>query len=398
MLGGLVLAFVLIWLALPAGIGLGDAWQIAGATGKTQAVDWGFPVGADGKRHFDWNDRYNVWSGVLGATFLFLSYFGTDQSQVGRYLSGKSLQESRFGLLFNGFVKIPMQFLVLSVGVMVFVFYQFNRPPLHFNEANRARVAGTEHEAAFLRLEGRDDSLFQVKQDVLARLGAALRGGDEAGEGAARAELRGLEQGRQELRRQAADVVRQAAPEAEANDKDFVFIHFILRQIPVGLVGLMLAMIFCASWSTTASELSALSATTVSDIYRRSLAPGRDDTHYFRASRVATVLWGAFIVVFASYADLFDNLIQAVNMVGSIFYGTILGIFFTAFFLPGVQGRAVFWAAVAAQSIIAYLFFFVDKNPYLWYNPLGCGLVMGLSWVLQKVLPNPKNQPPNGKT
>lgn len=383
MMGGLILAFILIVHQLPGGIGLSEAWQVAGITGKTQAVDWGFVPAEGGGTRFDWNDRYNFWSGVLGATFLFLSYFGTDQSQVGRYLSGKSLRESRFGLLFNGFIKIPMQFLVLSVGVMVFVFYQFNRSPLYYNESNREKVAGTPLETPFRQLEARNDSLFEVKQGVLQQFLSARTAGDAAAEQQARTAFQALEKERAQLRTQASELVKSAAPGADANDKDYIFIHFILRQIPVGLIGLMLAMIFCASWSTTASELSALSATTVSDIYRRSLAPGRDDTHYFRASRVATMLWGAFIVVFATYADLFENLIQAVNMVGSIFYGTILGIFFTAFFLKRVGGRAVFFAAVITQAIIIYLFFFVDKNPYLWYNPLACGLVMGLSLLLQ---------------
>jgi Na+/proline symporter len=373
MLSGLVLAFVLVLLRLPEGVGLGEAWQIAGATGKTQVLDWSF----------DWNDRYNVWSGVLGATFLFLSYFGTDQSQVGRYLSGKSLQESRFGLLFNGFVKIPMQFLVLSVGVMVFVFFQFQKPPLHFSAANRAKLSGTPQEAAFLGLESQADSLFVQKQAVLRQFTDALQRDDDAAQAASGSALQNLENERTALRKQAETLIQAAAPGTDPKDKDYVFIHYILHHIPIGLVGLMLAMIFCASWSTTASELSALSATAVSDIYRRSLVPGRNDTHYLQASKIATVLWGAFITVFATYADLFDNLIQAVNMVGSIFYGTILGIFFTAFFLKKVGARAVFWAAVLGQAIVAYLFFCVDKNPYLWYNPLGCGLVMGLGLLLE---------------
>jgi len=376
MLGGLVLAFVLVLNQLPEGVGLTDAWQIAGATGKTRVLDWSFDV----------HDRYNVWSGILGATFLFLSYFGTDQSQVGRYLSGKSLRESRFGLLFNGFIKIPMQFLVLSVGVMVYVFYQFNATPLHFNQVNRAKVARTEHEAAFRQLEARNDSLFLLKKNLLDELAAAKRSG--AGDLTAENEtqLQTWENERKTLRAEAEVLVKKANPKGDAKDKDFVFINFILQHIPVGLVGLMLAMIFCASWSTTASELSALTATSLSDIYRRSIVKDRDDTHYFRMSRWFTVGWGVFIVIFATYADLFDNLIQAVNMVGSVFYGTILGIFFTAFFLKSVQGRAVFWAAVVTQAIIFYLFFFVDKDAYLWYNPLGCGLVMGLGWVLQRVL------------
>lgn len=376
MLGGLVLAFVLVLHKLPEGVGLAEAWQIAGVTGKTQVLDWSF----------HWNDRYNVWSGVLGATFLFLSYFGTDQSQVGRYLSGKSLNESRFGLLFNGFIKIPMQFLVLSVGVMVFVFYQFNKSPLHFNQANREKVKGSSREAAFEQLEARADTLFLQKQAALSDLTTGLKSGDEALSGRAGKMLQDLDRQQNNLRAQASAMVREAAPDAEPNDKDYIFINFVLSRIPTGLVGLMLAMIFCAAWSTTASEISALTATSVSDIYRRSFVPDRDDNHYFRVSKIATVVWGAIITVFAIYFDLFDNLIQAVNMIGSLFYGTILGIFFTAFFLESVGGRAVFRAAVVTQAIIAWLFFGVSKDPFLWYNPLGCGLVMGFGLIFQKLL------------
>lgn len=376
MLSGLVLAFILVLKKLPDGVGLTEAWQIAGATGKTQVLDWSF----------HWEDRYNVWSGILGATFLFLSYFGTDQSQVGRYLSGKSLRESRFGLLFNGFVKIPMQFLVLSVGVMVFVFYQYTKPPLYFNQANRAKVEGTAQEAGFERLEAHADSLFLQKQSVLKDLTTGLKAGDKALADKAQTELQSLENQRTGLRNEAEALVKQAAPGVDPKDKDFIFIDFILNHIPAGLIGLMIAMIFCASWSTTASEISALTATSVSDIYRRMFVPGRDDHHYFRVSKIATVIWGGIITIFAIYFELFDNLIQAVNMIGSLFYGTILGIFFTAFFLKKVGGQAVFWAAVVTQSVIAYLFFGVSKDPFLWYNPLGCGLVMGLSLIFERVL------------
>lgn len=376
MLSGLVLAFFIVLYQLPDGVGLTQAWQIAGATGKTQVLDWSFDI----------RDRYNVWSGILGATFLFVSYFGTDQSQVGRYLSGKSLRESRIGLLFNGFIKIPMQFLVLSVGVMVYVFYQFNAAPLHFNQVNRAAVQGTEYEAPFQRLEAQNDSIFALKQTLLNQVTADMQNGQDAIPAPAKTQLQQWEADRKALRAEAEVLVKKANPKGNAKDKDFVFINFILQHIPIGLTGLMLAMIFCASWSTTASELSALTATSLSDIYRRSLVKNRDDTHYFRMSRWFTVGWGVFIVIFATYADLFDNLIQAVNMIGSVFYGTILGIFLTAFFLKKVQGRAVFWAAVLTQAVILYLFFFVDKDAYLWYNPLGCGLVMGISSILQPLL------------
>jgi solute:Na+ symporter, SSS family len=413
MLSGLVLAFVLILNRLPDGVGLTEAWQVAGVTDKTQVIDLGIRTADDGTRYFDWQDRYNLFSGLLGALFLFLSYFGTDQSQVGRYLSGKSLRESRFGLLFNGFVKIPMQFLVLSVGVMLYVFYQYNAPPLYFNSEKTEKLRGTPAEAEYTRLQQRADSIFQEKQNTLAAFNTAAQANDAVAKNLAAEQLRQQRTTLDHVRFEGKELLFRAQPnpdtaitnlkttnpgkyrkevEKAMKDTDYVFISYILRYIPTGLVGLLIAMIFCASWSTTASELNALTATSVSDIYRRSLVRGRDEAHYLRASKWATVLWGAFIVVFATYADLFDNLIQAVNMVGSLFYGTILGIFFTAFFLKKVRGTAVFWAAVVAQSVVAYLFFEVNRDAYLWYNPLGCGLVMGISLILQYVLRGSQRQ------
>jgi solute:Na+ symporter, SSS family len=376
MLSGLVLAFILIVYNLPQGMGVSEAWDLAGATGRTQVLDWSF----------SWNDRYNVWSGVLGATFLFLSYFGTDQSQVGRYLSGKTLRESRIGLLFNGLVKIPMQFLVLSVGVMVWVFFQFNQPPLHFNQANVAQLRGTPQEVPFQQLEAADAALFTEKKVVAERLALAHQSGNATQIAESSDALKQLEKQRGDLRKQAEGLLKTVNPKVDTNDKDYVFINFVLGHIPRGLVGLILAMIFCASWSTTASELSALSATSVSDIYRRSLVPGRDDAHYLRASKWSVVLWGIFIVAFAIFASLTENLIQAVNMIGSLFYGTILGIFFTAFFMKKIGGKAVFWAALVSELVVIFLFFGVNKDAFLWYNPLGCLLVMGLGWVLQQTV------------
>ena len=293
MLGGLVMAFLLILFNLPQGVGLSEAWKIAGVTGKTQVIDW----------HFDWNDRYNFWSGVLGATFLFLSYFGTDQSQVGRYLSGRSLRESRVGLLFNGFIKIPMQFLVLSVGVMVFVFFQFQKPPLHFSEANRAKVRGTTQETAFEQLEARADSIFVQKTQALNDFTTALKTGEKESEASARITLQNLENQRTTLRTEAETLIKAAAPDTDTKDKDYVFIHYILHYVPSGLVGLMLAMAFCASWGATSSELTALSATSVNDIYRRSIVRDRSDAYYLKTSKWAIVIWGVFIMVFATYAD-----------------------------------------------------------------------------------------------
>jgi Na+(H+)/acetate symporter ActP len=280
-------------------------------------------------------------------------------------------------------IKIPMQMLVLSVGVMVFVFYQFNQPPLHFNQANRAKLVGTAQATEYARLEGADALIFKEKKQVLETLQQARKTEDPAGVQVAIGQLQILEKQRFELLAQSKTVL-QSAGVKDANDKDYVFINFVLSHIPVGLVGLMLAMIFCASWSTTSSELSALSATSVSDIYRRSLAPGKTDAHYLLASKIATVIWGGFIVAFAIFASLSENLIQAVNMIGSMFYGTILGIFFTAFFLKSVNGRAIFYAALVGEAIVLVCFW-LNKEAFLWYNPLGCGAVMGAAWLFQKI-------------
>ncbi len=382
MMGGLLLAFVLVLNQLPEHVGLSEAWQIAGVTGKTQVVDWSF----------DWHDRYNVWSGILGATFLFLSYFGTDQSQVGRYLSGRSLRESRLGLMFNGLVKIPMQFLVLSVGVMVFVFYQYTRPPLYFNEANRVKITQTDREPAMQALERRADTLFLQKQAALQRLTDAWSAGQNEQAAAASQDIRDLEKKNLALHDDAVQVAKEALPQSDPKDRDYIFINYVMNHIPTGLIGLMLAMIFCASWGTTSSEINALAAATVSDIYRRSIVKDRDDTHYMRVARWVTIFWGALIMLFATFVRLSDNLIQAVNMIGSLFYGTLLGIFFTAFFLKKVGAKSVFWAALVAQAVVLYCFFFVDKNAYLWYNPLGCGLVMGISLIIQLIAGREKQQ------
>jgi SSS family transporter len=376
MLGGLILALGLIFLKLPHNVGLPEAWSIAEVTGKSTIVDWSF----------NWHDRYNIWSGLLGATFLFLSYFGTDQSQVGRYLSGKTLRESRTGLLFNGFIKIPMQFLILLVGIMVFVFYQFKQPPLYFNEATREKIRQTTQEATFTQLENKAASIHQEKQSALNDFVNALKTENTAQEATSRAKLQDLELQRTNIRKSALETAKIALPNADVRDKDFVFIDFVRHNMPIGLIGLMFAMIFCASWSTTASELNALAATTASDIYRRSIVKNRDDTHYMKASRYFTFGWGLFIMLFASFVALPENLIQAVNMIGSIFYGTMLGIFLTAFFLKNVGAKAVFWAAIAAQATVLYCYFAVDKDAYLWYNPLGCSIVMAVSQLLQWTL------------
>jgi solute:Na+ symporter, SSS family len=369
MLIGLVTAFVCIVYWLPADIHLNDAWQIAGASGKTKLVD----------TSFSWSDRYNIWTGLIAGVFLFLSYFGTDQSQVGRYLSGKSLKESRMGILMNGFLKIPMQLLVLAVGVMVFVFYQFNTPPLHFNPKNHEKVMASEYASQYRSVQLTHDSLVTIKQTYLQLQGNQNARLDAQTIGQMDSEIK-------KTRAAATALILKADPTAQAKDTDYVFIHFVLSQFPRGLIGFIIAMIFCAAWSTTASELSALTATSVSDIYKRSLVPGKSDAHYLKVAKWTTVIWGAILSFIALKAGLFENLIQAVNMAGSVFYGTILGIFTTAFYLKRVQGLAVFIAAVLTQAVILYLFLQVSKDAYLWYIPLATGLVMVLSLVIQSLV------------
>jgi uncharacterized sodium:solute symporter family permease YidK len=316
----------------------------------------------------------------LGATFLFLSYFGTDQSQVGRYLGGKTLTESRLGLLFNGLFKIPMQFLVLLTGVMVFVFYQFTPSPIHFHENNLAAVSGK-----ITRLEQRNDSLFLEKKAAISELLAAHDSEIPASRETAQKKLQLIENQVVAIRKEANEIVQKNVPNAPKTDTDYIFLNFVLNHLPVGLIGLMIAVIFCASWSTTASELNALTTTTVSDIYRRSLVKHRDDAHYLSISKYVTMGWGVFILLFAMFVNLPENLIQMVNKFGSLFYGTVLGIFFTAFFLKKVGSRSVFWAALWTMFLIGSFWIF-DVVTFLWWNPIGCFSVMILSWILEKLI------------
>ncbi len=386
-LTGMFIAAIILIMQLPGDVSFGDAVGVAGKMGKLNVVDF----------TFDLSNRYTFWSGMLGGVFLFLSYFGTDQSQVQRYLSGKSLTESRLGLLFNGVFKVPMQFLILFVGILVFVFFQFTKPPLHFNQANIEKLAGTPLEGEYEQLLARQDEVFEMQQSEIRELIAALNSDNEAAVSEAQEEVATLLAADRELREEAKGLILQQDPDAQVEDRDYVFITFIVRYLPIGLVGLLLAVIFSAAMSSTASELNALATTTVVDIYRRSFISRGSDRHYLMASKWFTVLWGCIALLFAASASLFENLIQAVNIVGSLFYGTILGIFLVAFFLKWIGARAVFLAAVLAELIVIGLFlmtqyeisFMLFGRPitvniaYLWLNLVGCGLVMFISLLLQ---------------
>ncbi|MBT8263318.1 MAG: sodium:solute symporter [Bacteroidia bacterium] len=372
-MGGMFIAFLIILNYLPLDISFDKALDIAGANGKMEILDFSF----------DFENRYTVWSGLIGGSFLALSYFGTDQSQVQRYLSGRSVKQSQMGLIMNGVLKVPLQFFILLIGVMVFVFYQFNSSPLHFNPAGVKDVMNSEYAVEYQALE---DHKRLVENDLRVKQIAYARAEDPTDEKTLKAEIVQLNRAEDSLRSQSRVLIKKANPNAETNDKDYVFIHFILNTLPKGLIGLLLAVILSAAMSSTASELNALGSTTAIDLYRRN-TPGQTERHYLKASRWFTLLWGIIAICIASIADLFDNLIQLVNIIGSIFYGNILGVFLLAFFFRYVKGTQVFIAALINQALVIGLFFLdvyeVINLPYLWLNFVGCLSVMLIAYILQ---------------
>ncbi|QDH80485.1 sodium:solute symporter [Echinicola soli] len=381
MMGGMILAGILVYNMLP--VSLNDAMHVAGKMGKLNIVNFDFDLG----------DRYNFWSGITGALFLFLSYFGTDQSQVQRYLNGRSLRESRMGLIMNGFLKVPMQFVILFIGVLVFVFYQFYQPPIFFNKVQTEKLVESDYNAEFQQLQGAYDEVFEEKNTAIKSLIAAQNEGKTAEVDQLQQEISEKQQEQEEIRTGVKDLITKNDPNAETRDTDYVFMRFVMDYLPKGVVGLLFAVIFSAAMSSTASELNALGATSSVDIYKRSINKGKSGQHYTRSSKLLTALWGVFAILFATYATLFENLIQAVNLLGSLFYGTILGIFLVGFYMKWVRGNAVFIAALVTEAVIllihwkngSELFGIHIDIGYLWYNAIGCLLVMALSAVFQLV-------------
>lgn len=380
MMGGMVVAFIILIYALPKEINLKNAMEIAGAGGKLNVLDFSF----------DLENRYTFWSGIIGGTFLALSYFGTDQSQVQRYLSGKSLKESQLGLIMNGFLKVPMQFFILFVGVMVFVFYQFNTSPLNFNPVATQAAYNSEYNSEYQELERNLEANFEYKKSLVFDYTYASNNDKKR----LKTEIVQADFQEKELRSQARNIIDKTNVKVESNDKDYVFIHFVLHHLPRGVVGLLLAMALSAAMSSTASELNALATTTTIDLYKRNLK-NKTDLHYLKASKWFTLLWGIMAIVFASVASLFDNLIQLVNIIGSIFYGNVLGIFLLAFFFRFVHSNAVFLAALITQTIVIYGWW-MDWMPYLWLNLFGASLVILIACILQLIItPNNGAVKPN---
>jgi SSS family transporter len=382
-LGTMAVAFAIAASSLPSGISLGDATWLAGRAGKLNALSF----------KFDPNDRYTLWSGLIGGFFLQLSYFGADQSQVGRYLTGRTIAQSRLGLLFNGLVKVPMQLTILSLGVLVFVYYQFVAPPLFFNPEVADRLARGPAAARYAALEARHRGALAMREYHAQALIEARRSGDaktlaRAG-GAydiAQRELAGV-------RGETATLIQEQLPGEQTSDTNYVFLSFVLHALPAGLIGLVFAAMFAASMNSTSSELNALTSATVVDVYRRLTRSAADGRHDVWVSRIVTVAWAAFAVAFAEYASRLGSLIEAVNILGSLFYGTILGIFLTAFYLKRVGGTAVFAAAVVAEAAVIACFKLTAIS-FLWYNLIGCVLVMALALALQALLGRPAGQHP----
>jgi len=379
--GGMVAAFVILLIKLPTS--LGDAFTVAGGFKKLDAVSFSFDV----------HRRYTFWTGVLGGLFLSLSYFGTDQSQVQRYLSGSSLRESRLGLMFNAVLKIPMQFFILLLGVMVFVFYQFEPPPVFFNQAAWHQAVQHDGDGKLRALQQQFAAAYARKEQLIYQWLEAKQAGDPQAEAQARAQaLAALEQA-DGVRDEAKRVMQTDDPDVKSNDADYVFVTFILAHVPHGLIGLLIAAFFAAALQSKSAELSALGSTTTVDFYRHLLKREAGDAHYVRASKWFTFFWGLVALAFALFANLAENLIQAVNIVGSVFYGVVLALFLVAFFLKRVGGTAIFWAALAAQTLVFVLYFSLSIS-YLWYNFIGCAACVILSLMIQAALgPNRKSEP-----
>ncbi|WP_264558879.1 sodium:solute symporter [Flavobacterium sp. N2270] len=372
-ISGMFITFFLILNYLPPELDFTTALHIAGANGKMNILDFSYNP----------ETRYTFWSGITGGFFLMLSYFGTDQSQVGRYLSGKSIKESQMGLIMNGFLKVPMQFFILLTGVLVFVFFQFNSTPLHFNPTNVTKINNSEYKESYQALEKKLEVINEEKK-VVNQIYIEQFKYNEFDNPTLKKQIVVLNQKEKELREDAKELISKVDSSSETNDKDYVFLYFIINYLPKGLLGLLLAVIFSAAMSSSASGLNSLAATTTIDIYKRN-NDTKSDKHYVYATQFFTLFWGLVAIGFACISSLFENLIQLVNIIGSIFYGTVLGIFLVGFYIKYVKGKAIFIAACVSQLTIFFIFY-LDIVSFLWLNFIGALLTIILSLSIQKIL------------
>lgn len=375
---GMLLAGGIAFSHLPEEVSFIDTFSLAGEMGKMNLIN----------TQFNLSDRYNIWSGLIGGLFLFLAYFGTDQSQVGRYLGGKDETESKLGLIFNGLLKIPMQFIILYIGILVFLFYQFQAPPVFHNRSlyEQARAAGVSDslEQTYLKIHAE-------KQQVSRKLVENLR--KESADPSVRMQWQQLSSEEKAVRDEVRESIASAVPGAKTLDKDYVFINFVMTWLPHGLIGLLLAVVFMAAMSSTASELNALASTSAVDIYKRLVKKEATESHYVKVSKLLTLGWAVVAMLYASVADQAENLIQFVNIIGSLFYGTLLGMFLTGFFIPYIRSTAVFWGAVVAETVIFYLYVFkTDQVAFLHYNFISCAIVVLVGISIQFMLNTTKTK------
>lgn len=381
---GMLAALIAAIRLLPTEVSMLDGLRLAGHLGRLEAVT---PT-------WSWTDRYTLWSGLIGGFFLQLSYFGTDQSQVQRYLVAPSVRESRMGLVLNGLLKVPMQVLILFIGVMVFVFYLFTAPPVFFNPAVRARVMASSEGATFETIELKYAATHEAKKAHLLTLNAALQLGDTAAARRAEIAVQAADGEQRHLRTQALDCIERTGSKKDRNDADYVFLTFVLGYLPPGLVGLVIAVVFAASMSSISAAFSSLTSSTVCDLYQARWRPDESPEHYVAVSRGVTLAWGIFSIAIAGYARYLGNLIEAVNILGSLFYGTILGIFLTALFVRQVGARAVVLAGLITQLVILALYALDVPVAYLWYNAIGALLVPALGLILEPLLQSPQRRAP----
>jgi SSS family transporter len=372
---GLILAAIIVVYMLPPSIGFIDSLRIAGKLNKLNAID----------TSFDWNNRYNIWSGIIGGFFLQLSYFGTDQSQVGRYLTGKSTAQSRLGLLMNGLIKIPMQFFILMIGILVFAFFQFHTPPVFFNESELNNLkANKNYSAEIHSIETQFEKISTEKKEIALNLIDAIDKNNATEINVHTSQLVIKNKESDSIRTQSKELIKKNNPAADTNDSNYIFLNFVINYFPKGLIGLLIAIIFLASMGSTASGLNSLASTTVVDFYKRLINGKSNEKQELLLSRITTAAWGFFCIVVALFAAKLGNLIEAVNILGSLFYGTILGIFLSAFFIKKIKGTSVFIAAIITEIIIFFIWYF-EAAAFLWLNVLGCILVIVIAVILELI-------------
>ena len=379
----MILAGVMLVKLLPADVGFVDALKIAGKSGRTKALNF----------EFNAQDRYNIWSGLIGGFFLQLSYFGTDQSQVGRYLTGQSITESRLGLVMNALLKIPMQFMILLLGVLVFVYYQFNVSPVFFNKVEADKIAQSAYSQEFRALEQKHQENEKHKIETVQQLKKAIQNHDEQAIEQAQKQVKEADVKYKEIKKEVSSLIKKSNPEGDSNDVNYVFLRFIIDHLPHGLIGLLIAVIFSASMGSIASAYNSLAATTLIDVYKKTQNKSLDEQQELKITKILTIVWGIFCIIVAQFAHkLGSSMIELVNILGSWFYGVILGVFLVAFYFKEINAKSTFIAAIIAQILVILTWYF-DCVAYLWLNPIGCLLVIALALLFNEIIfPKHKHQ------